>query len=1381
MRVKESFTAAWVVAAVVAAFTVVVVGGPAAAAATVPNNAATTLPHNAAANAGTSPLRGDPTVDGMTAAQAQAAASASRTAKAAGTATAVPALTTSYSTTVANPSGSFTVDTSVQPERVQRGNGWVPIDTTLVRHSDGTFGPMATLNALTLSGGGSGPFASMTADGATMAVSWPGPLPPPQVRGSTATYRDVLAGVDLQVVARVDGGFSDVLVVHDAKAAANPALAALTFPVTTRGVSVQAEPSGAMSAVDAHGQVMFAAPAPLMWDSGTVSSSRVSADQSTVEHPGLAATQRRLGVRVSGSTLTLVPDHTLLSSRTARFPMFIDPTYTPQNHANGAKAHFVEVKSGCASAQPPNSLYDNTGSAGDNGQLGVGFMDFAGGCEGTDRAYYSLTVPSQIWGPNVAVSSAFLDTTVVYAAANGANNGNKVFLHAVSAISANTDWNHQPAAGTTVTSATFNTSNNFPNVAVGFTVTSQLQSLANAKASSWTVGLRSNWETSNDIDFVRFADNPHLEITYDHTPTVPAKGSMSATSGTTSLPCVTSGTLPWLGKAAQNTPPTLKATISDPDGNAVSATFHYLKAGGTAAALPVTAIVSSNSAVSASLPQSFITGLGTTSTTTIEYYVTAFDGQLTSANSVTCEFNYDPATPAAPSVNSNEYPPVPAAASTRAGTQGNFTVTSATGESVTHFVYRLDGVPPTGSGQCTGNRSVVATNNAATIPITPRAPGTHTFYVYGCDAANNISDVSPYQFVVAGDPDASYSNLAAAFNDVGIATTSTTSGSANADGSGNSLDNADLQAAGWTPQSTITVDGASITLPKYGTGSADNVMAAKQTIAMQSTGTALVFLTFASSADTPALDFTQAPIATMPLIPTGVGVAGVECSITDGAPSDCVPPTGTLTYVDANGTTSTQTFTLTVPDWVHGPTAQAVLTLPERNTPSGTQALQTSIYAFSVPLDPTKTLTQVTLPDVSDGPSSNNPGLHILGMGVRGAATTGAPAGDSWAGAFSAPVEASYAPSSGSWDNQTVRTVVTPGVGGTVARVTLSNTGNPAAVNIGAASIAPQSTGAATTGAPVALKFNNSTGVTIPAGAEVTSDPITLSSITAFAPLLVSYRVSNASIATLPGHGGGTSYVTASNTGDHTGDTAATAFSLVPGHSLLLSRVDIAAAAGTPTVVVVGNNVVVGSPATPPAGVVPFSGLLAQQASGYTVVDASIENNQIATDVAGTGGPSTLARLDRDVLDVPGVNTVIVDEGLADLLGGAVDTTVIADDTALVHVLNAWGLNVIIGTITPCHGFSPCTSTIDDASGAGFRTPVNQKIGDNANDTFTPLADAVDFDQTVATTDANGFEVLTTAADAGDHVNLTAAGTQDLLSAQDGNGTTLTDLLSQFK
>ena len=63
--------------------------------------------------------------------------------------------------------------------------------------------------------------------GGSARVWWPRPLPRPVVSGSVALYRNVLPGVDLRLEA-TDEGYSDVLIVRDAAAAANPALRSLT-------------------------------------------------------------------------------------------------------------------------------------------------------------------------------------------------------------------------------------------------------------------------------------------------------------------------------------------------------------------------------------------------------------------------------------------------------------------------------------------------------------------------------------------------------------------------------------------------------------------------------------------------------------------------------------------------------------------------------------------------------------------------------------------------------------------------------------------------------------------------------------------------------------------------------------------------------------------------------------------------------------------------------------------------------------------------------------------------------------------------------------------------------------------------------------------------
>ncbi len=62
--------------------------------------------------------------------------------------------------------------------------------------------PAVTTSPVALSGGGSGPLAVLATAGRTLTLSWSaGALPTPTLSGSTATYANVLAGVDLIVTA----------------------------------------------------------------------------------------------------------------------------------------------------------------------------------------------------------------------------------------------------------------------------------------------------------------------------------------------------------------------------------------------------------------------------------------------------------------------------------------------------------------------------------------------------------------------------------------------------------------------------------------------------------------------------------------------------------------------------------------------------------------------------------------------------------------------------------------------------------------------------------------------------------------------------------------------------------------------------------------------------------------------------------------------------------------------------------------------------------------------------------------------------------------------------------------------------------------------------
>ncbi|GAA2030640.1 hypothetical protein GCM10009839_32980 [Catenulispora yoronensis] len=270
-------------------------------------------------------------------------------AKKAGKPTAVPDLTTESSTTVANPDGSLTATIAPGPVRTAINGTWQPIDTTLTKSSDGSLKPKAATAQIMLSNGGDGPLASVALGGKKTTVTWPlGPLPTPQVDGGNATYPQVLPGVDLRVTATADG-IREVLVVSDAKAAANPALRTLRFGITGDGLTIKATDGGGLSAVDEQGRQVFTGPVPQMWDSsGTdqdvAGSSAIAAvgsgALSAADGPRRGAKSAVMPLKIAGGDASLVPDQSLLTDPGTKYPVFIDPTI------NGANYQCVQIYKG---------------------------------------------------------------------------------------------------------------------------------------------------------------------------------------------------------------------------------------------------------------------------------------------------------------------------------------------------------------------------------------------------------------------------------------------------------------------------------------------------------------------------------------------------------------------------------------------------------------------------------------------------------------------------------------------------------------------------------------------------------------------------------------------------------------------------------------------------------------------------------------------------------------------------------------------------------------------------------------------------------------------------------------------------------------------------
>ncbi|MGY4976162.1 RHS repeat-associated core domain-containing protein [Streptomyces sp. 900105755] len=635
---------------------------------------------------------------------------------------------TDASQTFANPNGTFSYKVSAQPRWVKRGGKWAALDARLERTKSGTVVPIRSESPLVLSGGGQGPLATMTVDGRKLSLSWPSALPKPVLSGDTATYANVLPhGVDLRVTVTAAGGVEETLVVKNAKAAADPQLAALALnTVNGSGTSLSQNAGGNVKMKDKHGRELVTSPAPVMWDSATAvpatappagagaglrsahpEASTVST-VSTAEVPGSRAHTGRVKSALKGRRLTLFPDLSLLKGSSTAYPVYIDPAFTP-HPASGSTLHYDEVQQ----AYPTVSNYDTGGSGG----LAVGYQGFSSPT-GIERTFYNLSVPSAIYGANII--SATLNSKVVYAAASGSNS-TTVNVFSTASISSSTTWNNQPSKATGSTnpnypspnvSKAFTTTSSSPNLSVAFDLTAGMQTIANIHNDHWTLGLYNATET-NDVDFVRFSDNPTFSITYNNPPTTPSNLSMTPSDVSGSTTYTSAGT------------PTLSSSATDANSDTVQLAYQILS-GSTVKASGTTAFVTAGTAAtwkpSTALPDGAYT-----------WQVRAYDGEDYSAWSTAQAFTIDTATPPAPGVSCTGYPNGQWTAAISGGTTCSLTDSSS---DITGYGWSLD-----------SGTSTYVSGTAPSISINPAA-GYHTLSVHAVSKANKNGTTTNYSFGV---------------------------------------------------------------------------------------------------------------------------------------------------------------------------------------------------------------------------------------------------------------------------------------------------------------------------------------------------------------------------------------------------------------------------------------------------------------------------------------------------------------------------------------------------------------------------------------------------------------------------------------------------------
>lgn len=299
--------------------------------------------------------------------------------------------------------------------------------------------------------------------------------------------------------------------------------------------------------------------------------------------------------------------------------------------------------------------------------------------------------------------------------------------------------------------------------------------------------------------------------------------------------------------------------------------------------------------------------------------------------------------------------------------------------------------------------------------------------------------------------------------------------------------------------------------------------------------------------------------------------------------------------------------------------------------------------------------------------------------------------------------------------NQSFRLMVKPGVWGEQTRIRLSNALGTQPVTFSDVYVGLQLGSAELVrGTNKAVTFSGNQAVTVQPGDSVWSDSVTLPFVNANnhdlldgRKLAVSFHIPEAS-GPMTWHAKAlqTSYVTLPGSGVQTHDERETNFPYSTASWFFLDAVDMRAPADTKVIVAFGDSISDGTFSTM-NGDDRWPDVLArrlrhQYGNKVVVLNAGIGGNQIAGPAEYSpikpfaGGPSSSMRLERDVMQLSGVTSMIWLEGINDFSKNGMASTarVIAQMSDGVKRLNAAGIRVIgatvgtaLGSTSAAHGF----------------------------------------------------------------------------------------------
>jgi lysophospholipase L1-like esterase len=350
--------------------------------------------------------------------------------------------------------------------------------------------------------------------------------------------------------------------------------------------------------------------------------------------------------------------------------------------------------------------------------------------------------------------------------------------------------------------------------------------------------------------------------------------------------------------------------------------------------------------------------------------------------------------------------------------------------------------------------------------------------------------------------------------------------------------------------------------------------------------------------------------------------------------------------------------------------------------------------------------------------------------------------------------------------DQTLRMVAHMSVGGSSLRIHVSNLRSATPLLVGSVSIGAQVNGAsATAGSLHTVTVSHAASFTLPAGAEVFSDPIPMQVEAGQNVLISVYLPQKTDASTWHSDAFDTTYMSDPGTGNHTDDVDGGSYAKTSTSWYYLSGVEVLSSARG-TVVAFGDSITDGYN-TPKGAYARWPDDLARRLADdhhpMAVVDAGLGGNRVLTDVPNIWqGISAIKRFKHDALEQSGVRTVILMEGINDIGNDAGPNGVpltadylIDGYRNLIRQAHGAGIRIIGGTMLP-------------NKSAGYYSEAHEAIRQACNRwirTSGAFDGVVDFDQ--ALRDPAHPSALRADYDSGDHIHPNAAGMQAMADAVD--------------